>query len=175
MVDPLILSRLFHWALFVVVATLSLLVGTLPLDVGAANWPGPQMMLIMAIAWVVRRPDFVPIWLLAPIALAADFLLMRPPGLWAALTVLAVEFLRSRAVAAREWPMALEWGIAASLMTLMALSNRIFLGIFAVPQTPLGLDVQQLISSAIAYPIVLFVSVRLFGVRRPLTTEARLP
>ncbi len=172
--DPLNISRLLHWVLYAVMTVGFLLIKTLPLEVGASHWPGPELVLVFAMAWVLRRPDFLPIWLVVPILLLADFVLMRPPGLWAAFSILAIEFLRSRTAAAREWPFTLEWGITTAILTLMVLGNRLILAIFSVPQVPLGLDLQQLLSSAAAYPVVVFLSVRFLRLRRPLTTEASL-
>lgn len=172
--DPLNVSRMVHWALFAALAVLTLVVRTLPLEVGTSHWPGPELILVTAMVWVLRRPDYMPVWLLGAVLLLADFLLMRPPGLWTALGIVAVEFLRNRTAPAREWPFMMEWGIATAILTLMVLANRLILAVFSVPQVRLGLDLQQLLSSAAVYPLIVVVSIRFLGLRRPLTTEASL-
>ena len=63
---------------------------------GPGRLPGPDIILLIALSWIVMRPDYVPVLLLAVVFLLTDLLLMRPPGLWTALAVLAGEFLRNR-------------------------------------------------------------------------------
>ena len=65
----------------------------LPLRPGPGNVPGPDIILLIALAWIVMRPEYVPVLLLAAVCLLTDLLLLRPPGLWTALVVLAGEFL----------------------------------------------------------------------------------
>ena len=48
---------------------------------------------------------------------------MRPPGLWAAIVVLGVEFLRNREADSRDLPFLVEWGTVALLMLAMTLAN----------------------------------------------------
>lgn len=167
MVDPITLSRFLHWALFAAIALVAMLAQLLPLSVGSSHWPGPDLVLPLAMVWVVRRPDFMPVWLIASVALIMDLMLMRPPGLGAGLAVIMIEFLRSRANAAREWPLVLEWAIAGSLLTLVMLARRVILGIFSVPQTTLGLDLQQLISTVAVFPAVLLIAVAVMRLRPP--------
>ncbi len=163
--DPLTLSRALHWLLLTVIALTILSAKALPLDIGQHNWPGPQLFLAFAAAWVVRRPDFVPIGLLALIALSADLLQSRPPGLWAALTIVFVEFLRIRSAVSREWPFSVEWGIFGGMVMFMLLANRLILGIFAVPQPRFGLEMQQYISTFASFPVAVAITVYVFGIR----------
>lgn len=170
MVDPRTLARLLHWALFLAMALVVTLTEIMPRHIGAGTWPGPQLILVFAMVWVLRRPDYLPVWMIAGVGLTTDLILMRPPGLWAALMVIATEFLRSRSSNAREWPLALECAIATALMVLMMLCNRAVLGLFLVPQAGLGLDIQQLISSAIAYPFAVALSVYVLRLRYRLSS-----
>jgi rod shape-determining protein MreD len=52
----------------------------LPLGSDAGKWPGPDLLLCIILAWVTRRPDYLPALLIAFVVLAEDLLLMRPPG-----------------------------------------------------------------------------------------------
>ncbi|MEO0503273.1 MAG: rod shape-determining protein MreD, partial [Pseudomonadota bacterium] len=61
----------------------------LPLQTATGGWIWPDFILAFALAWSVRRPDYVPLALLAGLFLLADLLLQRPPGLWAALALVA--------------------------------------------------------------------------------------
>ena len=77
-------------ALYVAALLAIVLVLMLPIRIEAGRLPGPDLILALTIAWAVRRPDHLPILTVAGAALAVDLLLMRPPGLMAALTVIAV-------------------------------------------------------------------------------------
>ena len=81
---------------FLLVALILLFVRLLPLGSVAGDWPGPDILLCVIFAWAMRRPDFLPVWLLVAVLLTEDMILMRPPGLWTAIVVLATEFLRGR-------------------------------------------------------------------------------
>ena len=166
MVDPFAISRLLHYGLFAVVALGALLISHLPLSIGQNGWPTPQVTFAFAAVWILRRPDFLPVALIATVAIMSDFLMQRPPGLWAALTILALEFLRTRSHASREWPVLLECAIFALILGLMLVVNRLVLAIFVVDQSSLGIEVQQLITTAAFYPFAMWASVYLMGVKR---------
>ena len=158
--------RFAYWALFAALAFAILFFEALPMNMGSAAWPGPQALPIFAMIWILRRPDYIPIVLFGFLALLADLLQLRPPGLMAGLLVVMLEFLRSRHQAASEWPFALEWAVTASLLAMVLVANRLILGIFAVSQPALGIEVQQLISSVLFYPILLGFSVWALRIRR---------
>ncbi|MEL7116204.1 MAG: rod shape-determining protein MreD, partial [Pseudomonadota bacterium] len=86
-----------------------MLIHLVPLSVGPGRIPGPDLLICITLAWVLRRPHYVPVLLVAALFLMADILFMRPLGLYAALVVLAVEFLRARAGQTREQTFPAEW------------------------------------------------------------------
>ena len=69
----------------------------LPLDTLPDGFAGPDLMVALACAWVLRRPEYAPPLLIGGMILLADFLFQRPPGLFAALVVVATEALKARA------------------------------------------------------------------------------
>ena len=125
----------------------------------------------MTFAWVLRRPDFVPVWLIALVLLIEDLLLMRPPGLWAGLVVLGAEFLRSRAAFSRELGLLPEWAMVAVVMVLAALAYRLVLALAFLPQVALGQALVQLAITILCYPAVVVLSRLAFGLRKPATGE----
>jgi rod shape-determining protein MreD len=169
-----------HWGLkqwayrfgFVLLSFVALFLYLLPLELGAGRWPGPDMMLAFAFAWVVRRPTYVPIVLVGAVFLIADFILVRPPGLWAGICVVGLEFLRRREGASRDIPFSLEWAMVAVVMLGLAVVYRILLGIFLVQQVSFGLIILQQISTLLIYPVVVFISTSVMGVTKITTTEA---
>ncbi|MCV6592580.1 MAG: rod shape-determining protein MreD [Silicimonas sp.] len=138
----------------------------LPLHPGPGQMGGPDVILLIALSWIVMRPDFVPVLLLAAVFLMADLLLMRPPGLWTALAVIAGEFLRHRQLALRAASFPVEWALIAGVITAMVLVNALVLGIFGVTQPSLGQTILRLIFTIVAYPIVVILAGRAFGLKK---------
>ena len=83
-------------AIFLCIALAVVVVQLLPLQTLPPDWAGPDILLAITVVWVSRRPDHVPLWLVAGLFLLVDLLFQRPPGLMAALVLLLTEFLRAR-------------------------------------------------------------------------------
>ena len=166
MVDGSIAGRWRYRALFLAVAALLFFVQLLPLEVNPGRFPGPDVMLLLAIAWVLRRPEYVPVVLVAGIFLLADLLFLRPLGLWTAIVILGLEFLRARSVAMRDWSFLIEWLVVASTITVMFVLNTLVLTIFMVNDAPLGLVILRLIATVVAYPLVVALGARAMGLRK---------
>jgi rod shape-determining protein MreD len=166
-------------ALFAALAGALVFARLLPLDMAPPGWAGPDLFLALAFAWAVRRPEYVPALLVAGLALALDLLLQRPPGLWAALTVIGCETLRRRATALRDLTFVAEWAAVAGTLVAMVLGYRLVLTLLLVDQAPLGLSLMQLLSTLVAYPLAAALSHFLFGVRKrapgDLATGRQLP
>ena len=158
-------------ALFLSLALLLLFLRLLPLGSDAGAFPGPDLLLCLIMAWVMRRPDFLPLGLIVLVVLVEDLLLMRPPGLWTALVVLATEFIRSRVALTRELNFAVEWLLVTGLMVGMLLAYRIVFALALLPQPPFGYSVVQTLWSAVAYPFVVVASRLVLDLRKPATGE----
>ncbi|MBE0454360.1 rod shape-determining protein MreD [Roseovarius autotrophicus] len=153
-------------ALFSGLAGLLVFLHLLPLDTVPPGWAGPDLFVALTFAWAVRRPDFVPPLLVAGLALMMDLLFHRPPGLWAALTLVGTEALRRRAPALRDMTFAADWAAVAGTLVAITLGYRLVLSVFLVPQPPIGLSLMQLLSTLLAYPLVALVSHLFLGVRK---------
>ncbi|MEP4197948.1 MAG: rod shape-determining protein MreD [Aliishimia sp.] len=150
---------------FVLLALCILLGNILPLQTLPRGWGGPDVLLGFALAWSVRRPDYVPLGLLAVVFLTADFLLQRPPGLAAALMLLAVADLQTRTRILRDAGFAAEWARAALLIVGIAIVQHTVLFILLVDVPSLGLLIFQTALTAAIYPICVALSAGLMGVR----------
>ena len=166
MVDPVTSQRWAYWTLLSAIAAFLLFAKLVPLDLSAGKWPGPDWIIAISFAWVLRRRDYVPTLLLAVILLIFDLLLMRPPGLWAALALIGLEFLRSRSALSRDLPFLFEWALVSVVMAVMTLANRLILAIFVVGQPGLGKDLLLLSATVLVYPLVVVISARVLGVRK---------
>ncbi|HKL56542.1 MAG: rod shape-determining protein MreD [Roseovarius sp.] len=156
------LMRLLYVALCLALIFLHLL----PLETLPRGWAGPDVMLALTFAWLLRRPDYVPPLLIAAIFLLADLLFQRPPGLWAAMVLLGSEALRAREPGLRDLTFAVEWLSVVTTLVAMMLGYRIVLGLMMVDQAPLGLSLMQVIATLLVYPLVAIVSKMVFGVRK---------
>ncbi|MBC7163460.1 MAG: rod shape-determining protein MreD [Roseovarius sp.] len=179
MADRGALSLWFMRAVYAGIAGGLVFAQLLPLDALPPEWAGPDLFVALTFAWAVRRPDYVPPLLVAGLALMMDLLFHRPPGLWAALTLIATEALRRRAPALRDRTFAADWAAVAGVLVAITLGYRLVLTLLLVDQPPLGLGLMQLLSTLIAYPLVALGSHLVLGVRKAapgdLAMTGRLP
>jgi len=152
--------------LFAVLAAAILYLQLLPLETAPRGWVGPDLLLVLSCAWAARRPDLVPVWLLAAVFLLADFMLQRPPGLWAAGAVLATEALRARASDLRDMSFALEWSIVGGILAAFYLAFAILWSILVPYEIGSSLLIMQLLLSLLVYPVIVGLSAALFGVTK---------
>jgi rod shape-determining protein MreD len=163
-----------HWifrGLFLAIALLLLFVRLLPLGNAPGAFPGPDLLVCVIMAWIVRRPDFLPMPLILVIIVAEDLILMRPPGLWTAIVILATEFLRGRIALTRELSFVVEWLLVSGVMLGMMALYRLVLGIAFVPQAPFGFAIVQVLWSIAVYPVVVGLSRLALDLRKPATGE----
>lgn len=160
-----------YWLVFVGIALGLWFLKLLPVGGHGGGVPGPDLILCIVLAWVLRRPEYIPAVLIAVVLLIEDFLLLRPPGLWALLVLLAAEFLRGRQTLMRELGFVLEWAIVGALMLMMWMAERLILGILMVPVQPMTLSLAHLLTTFLAYPAVVAVSHVLLRVRKPARGE----
>lgn len=171
MIDRLRHSPWLYRGIFVLIALFLLFLRLLPLGSEAGRWPGPDILLCVIFAWMVRRPDYLPALLIAAVLLVEDLVLMRPPGLWTALVVLAAEFLRSRAALTRELNFGTEWLLVAGLMLGILLAYRLVFIVALLPQPGFGHAMVQTLWSILCYPAVVLASRLALDLRKPATGE----
>ncbi|MDE0520469.1 MAG: rod shape-determining protein MreD [Boseongicola sp.] len=152
---------------FFLLAGVAGFVQLLPLDIGPDDWvPGQELVLVMAFAWVVRRPEYVPALLLAAVFLIADILFMRPPGLWAALVVLAGEFLRGRRARAIAATLFTEWLLIAAVVLVMKVVETSMLLLSGSGHAGMDVTIIHLGFAILFYPVVVLLSERVLGIRK---------
>ncbi len=166
------MSRLWTYRLlFIVLCLIVISIKLLPLNVGESGIPGPDILLALTLAWLLRQPAVVPIGTIVFIFLLADFLFQRPPGLWTLLVIITSESLRTRHQTMTEFPFLLEWSAFAGAVFAMLILNRMVLWVLMVDQTSLGLTLTHGIVTVMVYPLVVVVSKFLFGLRKLSPTE----
>jgi rod shape-determining protein MreD len=152
--------------LFVLLCLILMSLRLLPLGLGETGLPGPDLLLALTFAWLLRQPAVVPLGVIVAVFLLADFLFQRPPGLWTALAVIASESLRRRRLQMTEFPFLVEWGAIAGAVTFMVLAERVILWFLFVDPPPLGLSLTHGIVTVAIYPVVVAVSKFVFGLRK---------
>jgi len=159
----------FHlWSmrgLFMGLTLFLLLAELLPLQTVPRAWAAPDLIFCFALVWSARRPDLVPIWLLALVFILADLMLFRPPGLLAALMLVACFNLQSNPARVRSSGFMTEWFRAALMIVAVAAGDRLLSALFLLPLPPLSLVTFQVIGTALFYPVAVIVSATVFGVR----------
>ena len=169
-----ILLRGWKILVFLILLSVIALSQLLPLSREAGALPGPDLMFLVIAAYATRRPRMIPTWVYLVVLVLADVLLTRPLGLHAALSLVAVDMMRRRAVQAPAMPFAREWLIVATAVTAVTLLEVVILTLFLVPQAGLGLALIQLIVTVVTYPVVVLLIAEPFGLRRPKASDTDL-
>ena len=151
---------------FVALAFVIVVIALVPRDLRPDAWAGPDVLLAVTLAWVARKPSYLPVIVIAAFFLMTDFLFMRPPGLWAALVVILTEVIRRQNHEFRSMSFLAEWGTIAGGIVGITVANLIVLTVVMLPQPPLGLTVTQMLATILVYPLVLVVAHFIFGVTR---------
>ncbi len=81
---------------------------------------------------------------------------MRPPGLWAGIVVLGVEFLRAREAPWRDLHFIVEWLLMAAVLVVMTMCYWLVLTLFMVPHPGLGIAAPASSRNGAAYPLVVW-------------------
>jgi rod shape-determining protein MreD len=171
MVDPVAGRLWLYRGLFVGLALVLLFLRLLPIGGQAGQWPGPDLLLCLMLAWVTQRPDYLPAILIAGVVLLEDLILMRPPGLWAAIVVLATEFLRGRSALTRELGFLAEWLLIAGLMLAMLIGYRVVMTVAFLDQPAFGYAFAQVAMTALCYPLIVGILHAALHLRKPSTGE----
>lgn len=162
-------SLLRPWFYRIVYATLVmvlLILALVPAGPAHTRVPGPDLMICLTAAWAVRRPEYVPPLLVGAMLLLADFLLQRPPGLWAAIAVVLTLYLRSQSMRLRELPFLSEWVLATAALLAAFLAYRVLLFVTVTPAPPAGPAAFHAAMTLLCYPPVAFLSSHVMRVRK---------
>jgi len=155
-----------HRGIFVLIAFWIIVFQLVPLDLRPSNWAAPDLLLVLTLAWVARKPRYLPVPIIAAFFLMADFLFMRPPGLWTVLVVILTETIRRQHREFRNMTLLMEWGTIAIGVIAITLINRLVLALVMAPQAPLGLAAMEMSATIVVYPVVVLFAHFLLGVRR---------
>lgn len=158
MIDAYLLRRILYALGFLLISAIVLFTRMLPLDMGPGGFAPPDLILCFAFAWSVRRPDYLPVLLVAAVLVIADMLTLSAPFIAPFLAIIAIEALRARRVQLADQGFGVEWATVAVVVVLMMLAERLILGVFLVPQPAFGLSLLEAVVTVVFYPIVVLIS-----------------
>ncbi|MEM9814542.1 MAG: rod shape-determining protein MreD [Pseudomonadota bacterium] len=158
--------------LYLCAATLMIGVPLLPLGLSPAAPLTPDLLFALTVAWVQRRPDTVPIFLILPVFLLADFLLGRPPGLWTLIILFTTEFLRLQASGQQDRPFFVEWVMVAATLAGALVLFLLVLKLALAPHPTVPTLVELWAVTVAVYPIIVFLLAYLLRVRAPQTPSS---
>ena len=153
------LGRAAYLALAAAITVLAMLPG----EAVPRRWPVPDLLLMVTLAWLVRRPAHLPALSLAIVFLAADFVTGHPPGLRAALVLIAAEHLRASARPSDG--LLAEWARAGAAILLLAFAERALLGLTLTQAPDMGPVLLRAISGALLYPAAILFVAGAVGIR----------
>ncbi|WP_368186532.1 rod shape-determining protein MreD [Aestuariibius sp. HNIBRBA575] len=152
---------------YITIAILLIFLQLLPLNTLPPRWAPPDLILAVTLAWVARRPDFMPILSVAFVFLLCDFLFQRPPGLYTALMLILTETLRARSRNLRNSAFSVEWATIALGIVAITFGYRLVQSVALLHQAPFWLTMVQMVLTILIYPVVAVLSQILFGIARP--------
>ena len=172
MVDQNALELWLYRLLACLLVLLWVFVSLLPTPGSGGALPWPDLAYCLMIAWILRRPEFMPFPLVVFLGLIMDFLFFKVPGAWTLIVLLGTEILRKSSENEGNSGFAYEGLAVGGALVGAFLGHRALLAIFGVPQPPLGGTLLELVFTALAYPLVVLVSVFIFRIKRPDLTES---
>lgn len=159
-------------ALFLASALMLIFFDLVPLGFEPRFVPLPDLLLCLVLAISLRRAEFAPVWLIAPVFLASDLIFMRPPGLWTGIVLISCAFLRQQEYRLREHFFLYEWLTVATTLIVAVLSERAILSLALVPVAEFGRVTLYVLTSVAAYPAVVLFCRYALGIRKVTPREA---
>jgi rod shape-determining protein MreD len=166
MVDPATSRRLSYRAMFFALCAMLIFLKLLPIGAVPGGIPAPDLMFCFMAAWMMRRPNYVPVLLVAFIFVLSDIVFLRPIGLWSALIVLGSEFLRSRSTGPSEIPVPAEIALVSFVFAAMFAIYSVVFVLLGTPHAELKTAALHVLTTVIAYPFVIGVTHFILRVRR---------
>lgn len=154
-------------ALFLILGFVAIGIPLIPMGLAADSLPFPDLLLVLIIAWIIRRPETAPLLAVVFLAVLADAMLMRPIGLWSLIILIGTETLRFSIRAFRDIPFVLEWAYVAGLLILMTLLQSVFLLISFSDIYGFSDQAWHVLRTIAIYPIMVAVLHYIFRIRVP--------
>ncbi|MDR6264444.1 MULTISPECIES: hypothetical protein [Rhodobacterales] len=154
-------------AYYLGIGLLLVLWSIVPFDLTAGSWPRPDIFYCITIAYVVRKPEWAPVWAVFFVFFMRDVLTLAPLGLFTLLIVLGSEVVRGNIQAFREYSFGLEWLWMGAIFTAITIVQQILL-LLMLAQTPRFVEqIYLIVFTIMAYPVIVGAMKYGFGFTRP--------
>ncbi|MCY3879836.1 MAG: hypothetical protein OXF74_11740 [Rhodobacteraceae bacterium] len=154
------LYRLLFSALLLLVSAMVMV----PAPVFSLPVPRADIVFCFVAAWLARRPDYAPAWIIVTAILLAEFLAAQAPGLWSAVVLGVSEIIRSRHEKFRQRSFLYEWSFISAMFASAVLSYQLILMLAFLPTTSLRLILFHIAVTILIYPLTVLVTNYLFRV-----------
>ena len=134
----------------------------------------PDFAFCIVAAWIIRRPDSVPLQIVAAAALLEEILLLLPLGLWSSAAVISAMFLRERVHGIQRSTFLFEWFLVSVTFLFAVFACGLLQLVLFIPPVPFQLILAEAVATAMAYPVVVVILNMIFGIRHMTPTELRL-
>lgn len=151
---------------------LILFTGLVPATARLESIANADIAFCLVGAWLVRRPEYAPLWLLVAFCLATEIVYMLPVGLWSAFAFAAAYFLRGNVERVRMLPFTFEWLLFSSAFLAASVLHQISLVIFFVDAPPFSAVLLNAGVTALFYPPVVLATNVAFRLRKQTPFEA---
>ncbi len=158
--------------IFVAVAIFLILANLMPLQTTPQSWPWPNALLLFIFCWSLREPNFVPVPLIVAVLLLQDFLLHRPPGLFAGISVSILIWIKAITASSDDKSFLAEWVRVSLAFAAISLIFYLVLTLSFVNTIELRINLIQTIFNITGYPFIVLVSHYIFRVKRPYFTRS---
>ncbi len=161
-----------HRTGFLGIGLVSVLWSVIPFDLSAEALPDPDLFYCLTMAFLVRRPEYVPIWTVFVVFFMRDVLTLAPLGLSTLMIIIASEVVRTNVQAFREYIFGLEWLWVATMFTIITLIQNTVLTLTFADTPRLVEQVPLILFTVLAYPVIVWVIRYVFRITRPRPGES---
>ncbi len=157
----------FRRVLFAVLCLFAIMIAKIPLGLPADASLTPDFLFALIMVWVIRAPGAATMPLIFAVALYADFVMNRPPGLGAFCTVLASEYFRTQRFTLREQMFVVEWLFFAVILAVCHLLQSFILALSFAEVPPFELIFGYMMLTIAIYPLVTLIVRYVFRIASP--------
>lgn len=158
------------WTYRAGIAVLGLLVvlwSILPFNMNAGTLPPPDILFCFTMAYIIRKPELMPVRSILVVFFLRDVLTQAPLGLFTLSMVLASEAVRTNLQAFRGYSFGKEWMWIGTIFATITILQKLILEITFTQAPDLDELIYQILFTVGIYPVAAGALKFGFGFKRP--------
>ncbi|MDA1237423.1 MAG: hypothetical protein O3A15_00570 [Proteobacteria bacterium] len=167
MVSSFTLKRWMYYLIYILICITIISLQLQPLKIIANEIFWPDFIFMFTTVWLLRRPQYLPFFLIISVHFISDLLLFKPIGLWSAISIVGYEFIRRLALSQRVLKMSEELLLVSIVFTFLTCTLIGFQFIFKINNIPLSMMGYRIFFTIALYPGVVLFTHYLLSVRWP--------